>query len=253
MLRARYLGRRLSQSAMHDAGRPLDLFDYPLTVAIPRLACPAVVTALDIQHELMPELFSSTERAYRRLFYATAIDQAAAVITISEFCKRRRRPARRRRRHVYVSHLAVDRELFSASGPDDEALLAGLGLPERFVVYPANLWPHKNHERLLEAMGMLADDDVHLLLTGQQYGRWETLRDLADRLGVGRRVRHLGLSPVTWFRRSIEARKESSSRASSRALGCLRWRRCRAAARSRSPSEGRSRRSWASTRSPSTR
>jgi glycosyltransferase involved in cell wall biosynthesis len=141
----------------------------------------------------MPELFSSTERAYRRLFYATAIDRAAAVITISEFCKEtivERHDVEADR--VFVSHLAVDRELFSAAGSDDEALLAGLSLPERFIVYPANLWPHKNHERLLEAVGMLADDAVHLLLTGQQYGRWERLRDLAARLGVERRVRHLG-------------------------------------------------------------
>jgi glycosyltransferase involved in cell wall biosynthesis len=196
MLKARYLGRRLSRAAASEAGRPLDLVHYPLTVAIPRLACPAVVTALDIQHELMPELFSSTERAYRRLFYATAIDRAAAVITISEFCKDtivERHDVEADR--VFVSHLAVDRELFSASGSDDEELLAGLSLPERFVVYPANLWPHKNHERLLDAVGMLGDEDLHLLLTGQQYGRWETLRGLAARLGVERRVRHLGYVP----------------------------------------------------------
>ena len=39
-----------------------------------------------------------------------------------------------------------------ARASDDDELLAGLGLPERFVVYPANLWPHKNHERLVEAL-----------------------------------------------------------------------------------------------------
>jgi glycosyltransferase involved in cell wall biosynthesis len=194
MLRARYLGRRLSRAAR--GGEPLDLVHFPLTVAIPRMPAPAVVTALDIQHELMPELFSATERGYRRLFYKTAIEEAAAVITISEFCKEtivERHDVEPDR--VFVSHLAVDRALFNSSGADDERLLAGLSLPERFVVYPANLWPHKNHERLLDALALLPNEDVELLLTGQQYGRWPALQELAGRLGVERRVRHLGYVP----------------------------------------------------------
>ena len=38
-------------------------------------------------------------------------------------------------------------------------------------MYPANLWPHKNHARLLEAFARVRERDVHLVLTGQEYGR----------------------------------------------------------------------------------
>ena len=46
-----------------------------------------------------------------------------------------------------------------------------LDLPERFVVYPANLWPHKNHERLVDALAVQRERDVDLVLTGQPWNR----------------------------------------------------------------------------------
>jgi glycosyltransferase involved in cell wall biosynthesis len=38
-------------------------------------------------------------------------------------------------------------------------------------VYPANLWAHKNHERLIAAFERVDDDSLHLVLTGRFYGR----------------------------------------------------------------------------------
>ena len=65
------------------------------------------------------------------------------------------------------------------------------GAPPRYIVYPANLWPHKNHVRLLEALRHV-DQTVHLVLTGSGYGKVETLMSAAARLGVSSRVHHLG-------------------------------------------------------------
>jgi glycosyltransferase involved in cell wall biosynthesis len=93
---------------------------------------------------------------------------------------------------IVVSHLAVDHERMR---PDDDGRDAGLpagpGLPERFVLYPANLWPHKNHRRLVEALARTSAP-VELVLTGATYGRLAPLLDEATRLGVRERVRHLG-------------------------------------------------------------
>ena len=92
----------------------------------------------------------------------------------------------------------LDAERFSPDADGDEALLANLDLPERFVVYPANLWPHKNHERLVDALAVQRERDVNLVLTGQPWNRLEQLMERAARLGVAARVRHLGyIEPKT--------------------------------------------------------
>jgi glycosyltransferase involved in cell wall biosynthesis len=59
-------------------------------------------------------------------------------------------------------------------------------------MYPANLWPHKNHERLIDALAAQRDRDVSLVLTGRTSRRSRRLMERADRAGVGARVRHLG-------------------------------------------------------------
>ena len=39
-------------------------------------------------------------------------------------------------------------------------------LPEKFFIYPAAAWPHKNHQRLIEAFELAAIEDSQLILTG---------------------------------------------------------------------------------------
>ena len=189
--RGRYAGGALRRELGDEA---LDAVHYPLTVPVPALAAPKVVTVLDLQHEVMPEFFSPLERIFRRVFYGGAIREASVVVTISEYCR-----ATIVERHgvdparVLVSLQAVDRRVFRRDpDPEDAARLAGLAIPERFVVYPANAWPHKNHDRLVDALAQVGDRELGLVLTGQPYGRWPELRARAERLGLGERVRHLG-------------------------------------------------------------
>ena len=39
-------------------------------------------------------------------------------------------------------------------------------LPGKFFIYPAAAWPHKNHQRLIEAFELAAIEDSQLILTG---------------------------------------------------------------------------------------
>jgi len=52
----------------------------------------------------------------------------------------------------------VGERFFAPPAPDEADWLHSHGLrPGRFVLYPANPWPHKNHERLLRAWKSLID------------------------------------------------------------------------------------------------
>ena len=182
------------QRAARAVPAGLDLVHYAVTVPIPSTSAPRVVTLHDVQHRDLPHLFSRAERTFRRWAYDGSARRAQVVVTSSHFSKQRIvemlgiDEAR-----VEVVHLGIDHRRFhpDAESGDAEAL-GNIRLPARFALYPANLWPHKNHERLLEALALLRGDRLDVVLTGQDYGRLDALNGRARELGVERRVHHLG-------------------------------------------------------------
>jgi glycosyltransferase involved in cell wall biosynthesis len=138
----------------------LDAVHFPLTVPVPVVRRPpSALTMLDVQHEYHPEFFSRWELAYRRAVYPRVARTARVVIAISAHVQETLvdrlglDPAR-----VRVIHLGVDLERFA---PRDEPR-------EPFLLYPANRWPHKNHERLFEALPLIRRErpELRLVLTG---------------------------------------------------------------------------------------
>jgi glycosyltransferase involved in cell wall biosynthesis len=174
----------------------LDLLHYPVTIPIPRPRAPHVVTVHDLQHHDLPEFFGAAERRYRAIAYDRSARRATLVITPSQASREGLARVGVHQDRVEVIPLGIDHARFRPDpGPEDEAVLEQLGLPDRFLFYPANLWPHKNHERLVEAFARAEDSEVSLVLSGQTYGRLGAFNARARQLGVGDRVRHLGHVP----------------------------------------------------------
>ena len=132
---------------------------YPVTVPLPPLRAPTVVSLLDLQHRDLPALFSRADRAYRAMAYDRPAKRADRVITISEFVRARAiellglDPAK-----VTAIHLSVDHSLFRPGAEEREP----------FLLYPAQPWAHKNHARLYEAFALLRSErpELRLVLTG---------------------------------------------------------------------------------------
>ena len=175
--------------AARDVPPGLDVVHYPVTVPIPQTRAPTVVTLLDVQHHDLPGFFSRGEAAFRRRAYDRAARHADVVVTISEFSKARIVDALGiDAERVETVPLGLDHSRFT---PDGEKHTQDL--PERFLLYPANLWPHKNHELLVDALALTGE--VELVLSGQDYGRLTPLLARAQSLGVARRIRHIGHLP----------------------------------------------------------
>jgi glycosyltransferase involved in cell wall biosynthesis len=66
--------------------------------------------------------------------------------------------------------------------------------PERFLLYPAQTWPHKNHLRLLEAVATLRDRGliVHLICTGRLTDNYEAIRRFVERSSLAGQVQFRG-------------------------------------------------------------
>jgi glycosyltransferase involved in cell wall biosynthesis len=132
---------------------------------VPRVARPAAVTTIhDLQHELYPQFFSRAELAYRRAVYGWTAKRSRFLIAISEHARGTLlerydlAPSR-----VRTIHLGIDHGRFT---PDDRQR-------EPFLLYPANRWRHKNHERLFAAFARVRRErqDLRLVLTGQGHER----------------------------------------------------------------------------------
>jgi glycosyltransferase involved in cell wall biosynthesis len=77
------------------------------------------------------------------------------------------------------------------AGPD---MRAKFDLGERFALYPAQFWPHKNHANLVLAAALLRRRgfDVHLALPGSDKGARDHVLKLAAREGVSDLIHPLG-------------------------------------------------------------
>jgi glycosyltransferase involved in cell wall biosynthesis len=133
---------------------------FPLSVMLPSVdRPPAASTVLDVQHEFYPEFFGRAELAYRRVVYGWTARRSRIVIAISEHVKR-----------TLVERLGLepDRVRVIYLGVDLERFTPGEQPREPFLLYPANRWPHKNHDRLFEAMRLIRreEPDLRLVLTG---------------------------------------------------------------------------------------
>jgi len=172
-----------------------DVLLSPLgTAAFHEPELPHVVVAYDFQDLVYPEFFDADERR-RRIGYRADLRRADRVVCISEATK-----------VMAVERVHVKSERVIVLPPTAGELRARLGpravlnrlddldlFRAHYAVYPANFWPHKNHERLLATVARVVREapEFLLVLCGALDERRERLRGLIESLGLGESVRLL--------------------------------------------------------------
>ncbi|HEY7003489.1 MAG TPA: glycosyltransferase family 1 protein [Gaiellaceae bacterium] len=145
----------------------LDAIHFPLSVMIPPVRKPpAVTTVHDVLDKIHPELFSAGERAYRKVVYAWTGRLSRLIIVPSEHSK-----------DVFVERAGFDAQRLRVIplGVNHHRFHAGASEREPILVYPADGWPHKNHERLLEAFRLVRErrPELTLVLVGARTEQFE--------------------------------------------------------------------------------
>jgi len=137
----------------------LEGMHFPLTTNVPPVKVPVVTTVHDLAHLLFPQFFSPLERAYRRVAYHRSARNSRFVIVPTDHVKQ-----------TVVALLGIPEERVRAipSGVDHERFKPADEERQQFLLYPANRWPHKNHERLIAAFGLARRErpGLRLVLTG---------------------------------------------------------------------------------------
>ncbi len=160
-------------------------------------ALPAISWVPDVQHRRLPELASRFEHLARDLLYREMMRDASIVVTSSE-------AARDDMRRFYAGDERKLRVLRFVSQPrlalDTIVPLADLrarhGIPARFVHLPNQLWKHKNHALVVEALRLAPD--VVVVVTGPRDNFrhpevYDELMGMVAAYGLESRFLHLGL------------------------------------------------------------
>jgi glycosyltransferase involved in cell wall biosynthesis len=175
----------------------VDVWFCPMMDLQPRnIDIPSVVTIADIQHEYYPQFFTQEELRHRVLTYKASCQLSTAVIAISDHCRnslldRYQLPADKVRRIYMAANPIYNVRAAMEAWP---AISSQYGLDRGYLFYPANTWPHKNHEILFIALNLLKKRGISpaLVLTGAHIADFDRLKDLARQFGIENSIRHLG-------------------------------------------------------------
>ncbi len=172
---------------------------------------PYVMAIHDLQHRLQPEfseVSANGEREGREYLFRNGTRYATLLLADSEVGKEdilnfygaygvtpdqvKVLP------FLPACYLAVD-----LAETAQQRVRMAYSLPNRYLFYPAQFWPHKNHARIIQALGLLKQEyrlKIPVVFCGSHTGeiRERTFREvmaLTRRLGLDQEVRYLGYAP----------------------------------------------------------
>ncbi|MGD0463002.1 MAG: glycosyltransferase family 1 protein [Tepidisphaeraceae bacterium] len=191
-------GRALAEFQQRKADllthRRVDLIHFPGNTINPlALEMPIVLNLHDLQHRHFPEHFTAEEIAGRETWWVRSAERADALVAASNFVRDDLvAQLRVDRAKIFVTADAFQSTFFDRPAPHSLAdLRRKYDLPATFFIYPAAVWPHKNHRRLIQSFIMAGIADSQLLLTGGGQAESSLPKFIAD-LNASARVRLLG-------------------------------------------------------------
>jgi glycosyltransferase involved in cell wall biosynthesis len=161
-------------------------------------AIPLVSVVYDLQYLYYPQFFSPEARQERDTHFRRAAQQAKRLICISDYVRQTVLDNTAvQPEDVITIHIGLPRKATQLVPEQLIAVLERLGLRAgRFLLYPANFWPHKNHRMLLTAFKMYRarnqGSDLGLVCTGTPNADMECLRDAVVRMELEGEVSFLG-------------------------------------------------------------
>jgi glycosyltransferase involved in cell wall biosynthesis len=167
----------------------------------PTVNYPYIVTLWDLQHKLQsyfPEISAFGEWKNRENIYNKVLNRAVTIITGTEIGKAEierfyQIPAKR----IKVIPLFTPQFILNSS-VDNENVFTKYSIPDQYLFYPAQFWPHKNHIGLLLAIKYLKDKyniEFTLVLVGADQGNEAYVREMVAKLDLSKQVYFLGFVP----------------------------------------------------------
>ncbi len=176
----------------HINRKDIDIFFYPSGIIYPKklTGVKTISTMYDLQHEYYPENFSDAQIAFRKHNHKYTAQNSDHVIAISNYTKK-----------TILEKYNIDPDKISTVYLDAVKLKESINtdnieLPKQFLLYPAALWPHKNHKILIEALNDLKAKfpNLHIVFTGvtKKKKLREEIDSLIKKYNLSNKIHFLG-------------------------------------------------------------
>jgi len=155
---------------------------------------PVVSVVHDLSYRYYPQFYNSNELSYRDISFKDACRIAQTIVCVSDYTRKTvLENADVNPELVITIYTRLNNRLTRQPCEKVAQLLNRFDVEEgRFLLYPSNFWPHKNHLMLLTVFGMYKtrhpESDLRLVLTGVPDARMERLQYAAQRMGLAERV-----------------------------------------------------------------
>lgn len=191
-------------------GVELMLYPVPMTLSF-ETSIPYVMAVHDLQHRLQPEfpeVSANGEWERREYLFRNGIRYSTLVLADSEVGKEDIlnfyseydvTPDRVKiLPFIPASYLESD-----ISESDRQLVKTTYHLPDRYIFYPAQFWPHKNHARIIQALNLIKNEykvNIPIILCGSFAGELRThtyneIIALVNKYGLEKEVHYLGYVP----------------------------------------------------------
>lgn len=163
---------------------------------------PYIITVWDLQHRrqpYFPEVSRKGEWDQREQFYATRLRRASYVITGTHAGKAEierfyQLPSER----IKILPFPTPKFVLAALANEGKEVLAKYNLPEGYLFYPAQFWPHKNHVGLLLTIKLLRDKYnliFPVVFVGSDKGNKPHIKQVVTELELSEQIHFLGFVP----------------------------------------------------------
>jgi hypothetical protein len=177
----------------------IDKFICPVISLYPHfyLNKPFVFTLHDMQERYYPHFFTLRDKVIRWLNNRALSKSADKILCESKFVK-----------GDIVKFLGVDPSIvhvvqspppkcFNSNSTDEnlyDTIKKKYHLPEEYIFYPAQFWPHKNHIKLLEAFSIVQKEfeNLKLVFTGSKQNNFQSVDNKIKELQLQNNVIYLG-------------------------------------------------------------
>ncbi len=200
LLRSDFLKKKHFQKICNK--HRLDIIHFPATVipsSFQGTSIQTVLTFFDMQHEFYPENFEHKQLESLRSLYRSSVSSANYIIASSMFTKTSLvEKYQFEKEKISVLPVGIDSEFQRSTDQDVEIIRHRYDLHSNYIIYPANPWPHKNHNflmRVFKTVRQFYPGRIQLVLTGKLVGDYADLKKLATMLGISDMVRDLGFVP----------------------------------------------------------
>jgi glycosyltransferase involved in cell wall biosynthesis len=199
-LRERLLPRGLERAVIASDGTPERAGAEVMHLAVQEAfltEIPSIYQPHDLQHLHLPDRFSRRSRKRREIVYRAHCERAALVVAMTSW-GRRDLIDRYGLPPEKVGVIPWGSMLSEYPEPSRDGLAelrARLGLPDGFLLYPSQTWPHKNHERLLEAIALVREREgvtIPLVCPGRRTGAFREIQTRMEELGLESTTRFPG-------------------------------------------------------------